>query len=87
MERDWIEALRENIGKVLVGKEKTVDLVLTSLAVGGHVLLEDVPGTGKTMLAKSLARSLDTVFAQDSVYAGSFAFRCDGIKLFSSEKR
>ena len=52
--RAWVQALRENIGKVLVGKEETIDLVLTTLAAGGHVLLEDVPGTGKTMLAKSL---------------------------------
>ena len=45
--RDWIGAVRENIGKVLVGKEQVIDLVLTALAAGGHVLLEDVPGREK----------------------------------------
>ena len=51
--------IKENIGKVLVGKEDVIDLVLTSLIAGGHVLLEDVPGTGKTMFAKTLAKCLN----------------------------
>ncbi len=60
--RKLAEAVRINISKVLVGRENTIDLVLISLFCGGHVLLEDVPGVGKTMLAKCLARSLDCDF-------------------------
>ena len=53
-----------NIGRVIVGKEKETGLVLAALLAGGHILLEDVPGTGKTTLAKSLARSIDCAFAR-----------------------
>lgn len=51
-----------NIGKVIIGKEEVVTLLLTSLLADGHVLLEDVPGTGKTKVSKSLAKSLDASF-------------------------
>ena len=57
-------ALKENIGKVIVGKEREIELVLAALFAGGHILLEDVPGTGKTTLATALARSLDGNFAR-----------------------
>ena len=49
----------DNVSKVIVGKRNVSELVLTSIIAGGHVLLEDVPGTGKTMMAKSFAKSID----------------------------
>ena len=51
-----------NIARVIVGKEDVIDLSLVALLAGGHLLLEDVPGTGKTVLAKSLARSVGVEF-------------------------
>lgn len=58
------ELLIENIGRVIVGKEEVIRLLLTALLADGHVLLEDVPGTGKTKLAKTLAASIDGNFSR-----------------------
>jgi MoxR-like ATPase len=56
--RERIEKLKENLSLTIVGKESSIRLVLVALLSGGHALLEDVPGVGKTLLAKSLARSI-----------------------------
>ena len=56
------EKLIGNVNKVIVGKDKQIELLLVALLAGGHVLLEDVPGTGKTKTARSLAQSLDLDF-------------------------
>jgi MoxR-like ATPase len=56
------ERAADNIERVIVGKREVIELSLVALLCEGHVLIEDVPGTGKTMLAKSLARTLDCAF-------------------------
>jgi MoxR-like ATPase len=56
--------IREEIGKVIVGHEEIVDQVLVAIFAGGHVLLEGVPGVGKTLLVKTLARVLDLRFSR-----------------------
>src|SRR6266700_115461 len=56
------DALRANIANVIVGKLDIIDLLLVALFSDGHVLLEDVPGMGKTVMAKSLARSIGATF-------------------------
>jgi len=54
-----IDALTDNIGKVILGKRTAIELAVLSLICRGHLLIEDVPGLGKTMLARALARSLE----------------------------
>ena len=60
--REQIETLTENLSRTIVGKANAIRLVLVALLSGGHALLEDVPGVGKTLLAKSLARSINGRF-------------------------
>ncbi|MEA5578133.1 MoxR family ATPase [Anabaena sp. UHCC 0451] len=60
--REKIDALTQNLARTIVGKNEAVRLVIVALLGGGHALLEDVPGVGKTLLAKSLARSVDGKF-------------------------
>ncbi len=69
------EKVRKNIEKVVVGKQDVLEMLLAALVAGGHVLLEDVPGTGKTVLAHSLARSVDCGFSRIQLYARPDAFR------------
>jgi MoxR-like ATPase len=62
--RAAVLALREEVGKIVVGQDGTLSGLVTALLVGGHVLLEGVPGVAKTLLAKALAASLDMEFTR-----------------------
>ena len=64
MSKNILSDIRENVAKVMIGREKAADLLLVALAAGGHVLLEDVPGTGKTVMIRSLAKSLGMKFGR-----------------------
>jgi len=77
------DALRANIAKVVVGKEDVVDKVLAALLAGGHVLLEDVPGTGKTLLSRALAASMDGRFSRIQFTPDLLPADVTGMAVFS----
>lgn len=60
--QDFRKKVKDNIGNVIVGKEQNIDKIIVAFITSGHVLLEDVPGLGKTKLAKSLAKTINCSF-------------------------
>ena len=81
-----ITNIKTNISKVIIGKEETVDLLLTSLIAGGHVLLEDVPGMGKTVLAKTLAKSMSMKFSRIQFTPDLLPSDVTGLSYYNQER-
>ena len=80
------ERIKSNVGRVIVGKEETVDMLIVTLLCGGHLLLEDVPGTGKTMLIKSLAASVGCDFKRIQFTPDLLPSDITGINFFNMKK-
>ena len=78
--------IKDNVSKVIIGKESVTELLLAALASGGHVLLEDVPGTGKTVLAKSLAKSMDFSFGRIQFTPDLLPSDVTGLSYYNQEK-
>ncbi len=81
------ERLVANIEKVIVGKRSTVELAVISLLCQGHLLIEDVPGVGKTMLARSLARSLGCSFSRIQFTPDMLPSDVTGVSIFNQVSR
>ena len=77
--------LIENINKIIVGKYEVIELVVTALIAGGHVLMEDMPGTGKTMLAKTLAKSVDADFGRVQFTPDLLPSDVTGLNVYSQK--
>ncbi len=83
--KETIDTIISNINTVIVGKEKQIKLLLTAVLAEGHVLLEDVPGTGKTMLAKTFSKSIDANFKRIQFTPDLLPSDLTGINVFNQK--
>ena len=79
------ERVIENLEKVIIGKRKSLELIVIGLLCQGHVLIEDVPGVGKTMLARSLARSLDCTFNRIQFTPDMLPSDVTGVSIYNQQ--
>ncbi|MCH5325073.1 MAG: MoxR family ATPase [Eubacterium sp.] len=85
--QEYAGKLRNNISKVIKGKDEVIDLVLMAVLAGGNVLLEDVPGTGKTVLAKAFAKSVNGKFSRIQFTPDLLPSDITGIHFFDMKKQ
>jgi MoxR-like ATPase len=84
---DLAQSVRSNVSQVIIGKEAATELLLVALLVEGHVLIEDVPGIGKTMLAKALARSLELSFARIQFTPDLLPSDVTGLSIYNQKRQ
>ncbi len=84
---EFASVVQDNVGKVVIGKQDAVELLLVALLSEGHVLLEDVPGVGKTTLAKALAQSIDSSFARIQFTPDLLPSDVTGSSLFNQKSQ
>ena len=85
--REKVQRLQANVEKVIKGKSEVVKLAIVALLAKGHLLIEDVPGVGKTTLAQSLARSLDCSFRRIQFTSDLLPSDILGVSIYDPEKR
>lgn len=83
--RSLAQSIRDNVNRVVVGKEDVIDKLLIAIIASGHVLLEDVPGTGKTLLAKAMAKSVRASFKRIQFTPDLLPSDLSGIHFFNQK--
>ncbi len=85
MKENRAGAIIENVEKVIIGKRETIELAVICLLAGGHLLLEDVPGVGKTTLAKTLAKSLGLSFGRIQFTPDTLPSDVTGVSVYQMQ--
>ncbi len=85
--KEFGERIISNLEQVIVGKRQSLELVVIGLLCQGHILIEDVPGVGKTMLARSLAKSLDCTFSRIQFTPDMLPSDVTGVSIYNQQKR
>jgi MoxR-like ATPase len=80
-----LQAIRHNVERVVVGKRSEIELTIVALAAQGHLLIEDVPGVGKTVLAKSLARSIGCLFKRIQFTPDLLPSDVTGVSIYNQQ--
>ena len=85
--QDFAENIISNISQVIIGKRETIELAVVCLLCQGHLLIEDIPGVGKTMLARSLARSIEGTFGRIQFTPDMLPSDVTGVSIFNQATR
>jgi len=85
--KELVDKLRANVSKVILGAEDTIDYIITAVLAGGHVLIEDQPGTGKTMLAKAFAKSMNGDFKRVQFTPDLLPSDITGLSIYNQKEQ